>query len=277
MFGHINVVLMKSCTVYTVPRALKSHVLDRFDHDLRSASFLLVWFSLFLEPVESRTESCDHNSRPIQQIKLMNPSRISPRVSILLAPIHSFCTAALEASIPHTRRRLRTRRKIPRQPTAPPRDVMQGRARPPCPGFPGPYTYYVGRVEGGERVPTFAWPHGRSRKRLCGSEHVTGSGSCSGYHKPPHAHHNTWRPPSFPTNNWRKRPQNSSCVSLAHIPVMSSALARYEGFLVNNVSVISSLESSLCSVTWILPRRFKDAELTLEACAYSNPRPQNFA
>ncbi|GJE86162.1 peroxisomal membrane protein pex16 [Phanerochaete sordida] len=46
---------------------------------------------------------------------------------------------------------------------------------------------------------------------------------------------------------------------------MSSALAHYESFLVNNVSVISTLESSLRSITWILPGRFKDAELASEA------------
>ncbi|TCD62218.1 Peroxisomal membrane protein pex16 [Steccherinum ochraceum] len=46
---------------------------------------------------------------------------------------------------------------------------------------------------------------------------------------------------------------------------MSSALAHYESFLVNNVSAISTLESSLRSITWILPGRFKDAELASEA------------
>jgi len=46
---------------------------------------------------------------------------------------------------------------------------------------------------------------------------------------------------------------------------MSSALAQYESFLVHNVSTISSLESTLRSVTWILPGRFKDAELASEA------------
>ncbi|KAH8100683.1 peroxisomal membrane protein PEX16 [Cristinia sonorae] len=40
---------------------------------------------------------------------------------------------------------------------------------------------------------------------------------------------------------------------------------QYESFLVNNVSAISSLESSLRSITWILPGRFKDAELASEA------------
>ncbi|KIJ21790.1 hypothetical protein PAXINDRAFT_165179 [Paxillus involutus ATCC 200175] len=46
---------------------------------------------------------------------------------------------------------------------------------------------------------------------------------------------------------------------------MSSTLAKYENFLVNNVSTISTLESSLRSVTWFLPGRFKDAELASEA------------
>lgn len=92
----------------------------------------------------------------------------------------------------------------------------------------------------------------------------------------PYTHHNA-HPPGFLTNDWRKRQQTVVCVSFAHIPVMSSALARYEAFLVNNVSVISSLESSLRSVTWILPGRFKDAELASEACEYSSPCPQNRA
>ncbi|PSS37659.1 hypothetical protein PHLCEN_2v483 [Hermanssonia centrifuga] len=46
---------------------------------------------------------------------------------------------------------------------------------------------------------------------------------------------------------------------------MPSALAHYESFLVNNVSTISTVESTLRSVTWILPGRFKDAELASEA------------
>ena len=45
---------------------------------------------------------------------------------------------------------------------------------------------------------------------------------------------------------------------------MSAPLARYESFLINNVSTISTLESSLRSVTWFLPGRFKDAELASE-------------
>lgn len=47
---------------------------------------------------------------------------------------------------------------------------------------------------------------------------------------------------------------------------MSSTLAAYESFLVKNVSTISSLESTLRSITWILPGRFRDAELASEAC-----------
>ena len=85
--------------------------------------------------------------------------------------------------------------------------------------------------------------------------------------------HTTQRPSAFPTDHGPKRLQSISCVLLAHIPVMSSVLARYETFLLNNVSAISSLESSLRSVTWVLPGRFKDAELASEACAYCNLSP----
>ncbi|KAJ3569775.1 hypothetical protein NP233_g4835 [Leucocoprinus birnbaumii] len=46
---------------------------------------------------------------------------------------------------------------------------------------------------------------------------------------------------------------------------MSFSLKKYETFLINNVSTISSLESSLRSITWFLPGRFKDAELASEA------------
>ena len=53
---------------------------------------------------------------------------------------------------------------------------------------------------------------------------------------------------------------------------MSSALARYESFLIHNGSTISSLESTLRSVTWLLPGRFKDAELVSEA-RQSTPLP----
>ncbi len=51
-----------------------------------------------------------------------------------------------------------------------------------------------------------------------------------------------------------------------HLSSMSSALARYESFLIQNVSTISSLESTLRSITWLLPGRFKDADLVSEAC-----------
>ncbi|KAH7916405.1 peroxisomal membrane protein PEX16 [Hygrophoropsis aurantiaca] len=46
---------------------------------------------------------------------------------------------------------------------------------------------------------------------------------------------------------------------------MSSVFAKYETFLIDNVSTISTLESSLRSITWFLPGRFKDAELASEA------------
>ncbi|KAH0838275.1 peroxisomal membrane protein PEX16 [Lanmaoa asiatica] len=46
---------------------------------------------------------------------------------------------------------------------------------------------------------------------------------------------------------------------------MSLTLAKYENFLVKNVSTISTLESSLRSITWFLPGRFKDADLVSEA------------
>lgn len=91
----------------------------------------------------------------------------------------------------------------------------------------------------------------------------------------PHTCNDARRPSGFPTNDGRKRPQNVPCLSLVRASVMSSALAKYETFLLNNVSVISSLESSLRSVTWILPGRFKDAELASEACTYYNPCIRN--
>ncbi|KAI9509073.1 peroxisome membrane protein [Russula earlei] len=50
---------------------------------------------------------------------------------------------------------------------------------------------------------------------------------------------------------------------------MSSPLARYESFLIQNLSTISSLESTLRSVTWLLPGRFKDADLVSEALSAS--------
>ncbi|KAI0094855.1 peroxisome membrane protein [Irpex rosettiformis] len=46
---------------------------------------------------------------------------------------------------------------------------------------------------------------------------------------------------------------------------MPSAIDHYESFLVHNVSTISTVESTLRSITWILPGRFKDAELASEA------------
>ncbi|EPQ60675.1 peroxisome membrane protein [Gloeophyllum trabeum ATCC 11539] len=46
---------------------------------------------------------------------------------------------------------------------------------------------------------------------------------------------------------------------------MSSAIARYESFLIHNVSTISSVESTIRSLSWFLPGRFKDAELASEA------------
>jgi len=50
---------------------------------------------------------------------------------------------------------------------------------------------------------------------------------------------------------------------------MSSALSHYESFLIRNVSTISSLESTLRGVTWLLPGRFKDADLVSEAMSAS--------
>lgn len=46
---------------------------------------------------------------------------------------------------------------------------------------------------------------------------------------------------------------------------MATSKVGYEAFLINNVSTISTLESSLRSITWFLPGRFKDAELASEA------------
>jgi peroxisomal membrane protein Pex16 len=58
-------------------------------------------------------------------------------------------------------------------------------------------------------------------------------------------------------------------VPIPRLSSMSSALARYESFLLQNVSTISSLESTLRSITWLLPGRFKDAELVSETRQYS--------
>ncbi len=59
---------------------------------------------------------------------------------------------------------------------------------------------------------------------------------------------------------------------------MPSALSHYESFLIRNVSTISSLESTLRGVTWLLPGRFKDAELVSEASSsiYLSPRRSPF-
>jgi hypothetical protein len=54
-------------------------------------------------------------------------------------------------------------------------------------------------------------------------------------------------------------------IPVPHWSSMSSVLARYESFLIQNVSTISSLESTLRSISWLLPGRFKDAELVSEA------------
>jgi hypothetical protein len=54
-------------------------------------------------------------------------------------------------------------------------------------------------------------------------------------------------------------------IPIPRLSSMSSALARYESFLIQNVSTISSLESTLRSISWLLPGRFKDAELVSEA------------
>ncbi|KAH6917417.1 peroxisomal membrane protein PEX16 [Coprinopsis sp. MPI-PUGE-AT-0042] len=50
---------------------------------------------------------------------------------------------------------------------------------------------------------------------------------------------------------------------------MGFSREQYESFLINNVSTISSLESTLRSITWFLPGRFKDAELASEALTAS--------
>lgn len=46
---------------------------------------------------------------------------------------------------------------------------------------------------------------------------------------------------------------------------MSSLPARYESFLISNSATIGTIESSLRSLTWFLPGRFKDAEIVGEA------------
>ena len=48
---------------------------------------------------------------------------------------------------------------------------------------------------------------------------------------------------------------------LSSSTMATSPLARYESFLISNASTISTIESSLRSLTWFLPGRFRDAEL----------------
>ncbi|TFY72862.1 hypothetical protein EVG20_g143 [Dentipellis fragilis] len=50
---------------------------------------------------------------------------------------------------------------------------------------------------------------------------------------------------------------------------MPSPLSHYEAFLIKNVSTISSIDSTLRSISWLLPGRFKDAELASEALSAS--------
>lgn len=45
----------------------------------------------------------------------------------------------------------------------------------------------------------------------------------------------------------------------------------YKTFIAHNVSTISSLESTLRSLTWFLPGRFKDADLVSEGRQSSPP------
>lgn len=52
---------------------------------------------------------------------------------------------------------------------------------------------------------------------------------------------------------------------------MSSPLVHYESFLLRNGSTIASIESSLRSLTWFLPGRFKDADLASEAREFLPP------
>jgi peroxin-16 len=46
---------------------------------------------------------------------------------------------------------------------------------------------------------------------------------------------------------------------------MTTLPAKYEKFLVMNAPTIGTIESSLRSLTWFLPGRFKDAEIVGEA------------
>ncbi|CEL57903.1 Peroxisomal membrane protein PEX16 OS=Yarrowia lipolytica (strain CLIB 122 / E 150) GN=PEX16 PE=3 SV=1 [Rhizoctonia solani AG-1 IB] len=58
---------------------------------------------------------------------------------------------------------------------------------------------------------------------------------------------------------------NSRQPGLHSSTMATSPLARYESFLISNASTISTIESSLRSLTWFLPGRFRDAELASEA------------
>ncbi|KAF7320387.1 Peroxisomal membrane protein PEX16 [Mycena kentingensis (nom. inval.)] len=49
----------------------------------------------------------------------------------------------------------------------------------------------------------------------------------------------------------------------------SNTTGVYESFLIDNIGAFATLESSLRSLTWFLPGRFKDAELASEALAAS--------
>ena len=50
--------------------------------------------------------------------------------------------------------------------------------------------------------------------------------------------------------------------------IRMSVFKAYEGFLVENASQITAVESSLRTLTYFLPGRFKDAELAGEASEY---------
>jgi len=47
---------------------------------------------------------------------------------------------------------------------------------------------------------------------------------------------------------------------------MTTLPAKYENFLVMNAPTIATIESSLRSLTWFLPGRFKEGEIVGEAC-----------
>jgi peroxin-16 len=48
-----------------------------------------------------------------------------------------------------------------------------------------------------------------------------------------------------------------------------SPIARYESFLVHNSTMIGTIESSLRSLSWFLPGKFKDADLASESCEFT--------